>query len=114
MDSKQLQHIRTLLESSLEQLEQDLETNQRLQKARMKAMSHYRQPWTARHRPVLGLAVAATLVLILMLPYWFRGSDTHSIQAPNFDDIELLTDLDLFEQDLDFYIWLEETEQDEG
>lgn len=116
MNEHQQRQIKKLLDDRLEQVQDDQDLLDQLQLARKKALTHVKSDRVRRYGPMLGWAIAASLALALIIPrlslYKDNGSDF--VQGINLIDIELVSELELFEYDLDFYLWLEETDAYSG
>lgn len=116
MSEQQQQQIKKLLNDRLEQVEDDQELLDQLLDARKKALQHTKRNRVRQYGPMLGWAVAVSLVLVLVIPRLslHEDSETDLVQGINLTDIELVSELELFEDDLEFYFWLEETDAYSG
>jgi hypothetical protein len=108
MNELQKAEIKRLLDQQLLDLDSDQALAERLRQARAKALGP-RKHWIAQHAPVLGLTAVAALLLMAVLPLFLpepiEGPD--GIDPFSLQDLELVTQLEDFEQDLIFYYWLE-------
>jgi hypothetical protein len=83
----------------------------RLRAARMRALDDLTAPrelWPRR----AALAGGALAVLVA-LSWWGRGTQRRDLIGEAFEDLEILAavdDLELYDDDPEFYRWLEETE----
>ncbi len=111
-DEKLLRAIKARLDEAAERL--DPGTRAALAQRRQEALTRPApRRWFVVPRPVL--ATAAMLVLVLGVSYWMQPPDGHA-PASLLDDIELLVSggevVDY--EELDFFLWLDEAQADEG
>lgn len=116
MNENQQRQIKKLLDDRLEQVQDDQDLLNRLQLARKKALTHVKSDRVRHYGPMLGWAIAASLALALIIPRLSLHKDNGSdfTQGINLTDIELVSELELYEYDLEFYLWLEETDAYSG
>ena len=116
MNEHQQRQIKKLLDDRLEQVQDDQDVLDQLQLARKKALAQAKPNRASRYGPMLGWAIAASLALALIIPRLSLHKDNESdfVQGINLTDIELVSELELFEYDLEFYLWLEETDAYSG
>jgi hypothetical protein len=113
-DSEFERRSKALFDRSVEQL--DARTRARLARARAAAISEAEpQPKQRRWRvvaPVVGVAAASVATLAVVLD---RRS-TPRRATPPLEDLDLLAsgDIDLLQQDLAFYAWLDEQPEFQG
>ena len=113
MSEDNQQQLRQHLDQHIQQLAQDTALNRRLDRARADAMAAYKKTTPFKRR---GLnALAATFVLALMIPLLFVTLHRDEItQDMSLADMELVAELELFEQDMAFYYWLESNDAHSG
>jgi hypothetical protein len=115
MKDPQKKAIKHLLDEQLGSVYHDSQLETRMQEARASALNQ-RRPWMRQRVPVLGFSVAAALFFVLTLPYLSSNSVEIpvGIQEVGHQDLELVTQLEDFEQDMAFYFWLEEYDATSG
>lgn len=95
--------------------ELDTVTRTRLQAVRLRALESLEAPRPlGRSRGLLvSSGVVGALGVLVGVALWMRGAEAPDALADGFEDVEILTatdDLELYD-DLDFYRWLEDSEQ---
>ena len=109
MNEQQQQRIKHQLDQQVDQVKQDAKLAAQLRQARTEALTHRKpSPWTD-YRYVLTGAIAASLLIALLIPSGLLDNNIHNelLQDIQLSDMELLTELEDYEQDLEFYYWLE-------
>lgn len=113
---KWLTEIKNELEQSTDTL--DASVQSRLYAARRRALASYKgsQEWSYRRWPIWTSAVAATAVLSLSVLFWQQSGNQAVLPELAAGDMELITNSEEFAllDELEFYQWLEESEQDAG
>ncbi len=115
-DNCQQQHeIKRLLDTALEHTCQDVVLGECLRRARSRAIGQQR-PWLRRHYPALGFSLAAGLCLLAALPILLPQDTTLPATAKTItsQDLELISQLEDFEQEMAFYDWLEQDDATSG
>lgn len=110
MNQDRQKQIRQLLDQQLEQLDDNHDITSRIQQARGVALKHYSESsWISNHKPQIAWALAASLIMAIILPRWLTetGNDVLMQSDMSFADIELLSEYEMLEQDMEFYFWLE-------
>jgi hypothetical protein len=115
MNKQQQAQVREVLDEELARLDDDREITEKLRQARAHAIAQ-RRPWVRQHAPALGWAMAAALLVVVFLPRWISGPEEVPVvsQEISISDLELVTQLEDFEQDMEFYYWLEEADATAG
>jgi len=116
MSEEREQQVKQLLDNRLEEINDDQELINQLKRARKNALAHAKKNPIRQYGPVMGWAIAASLVLILVIPRLGEdnGKGFDVMQDISLTDFELVSELELFEDDLEFYFWLEETDAFSG
>lgn len=115
LNERQKAEIKRLLDQQLVELESDRAVTERLRRARANALSTNRS-WIGRYAPALGLTAVAALLLAVTLPLLLP----QPVEAPDgidlvgLQDLELVSQLEDFEEDMAFYYWLEEHDATSG
>lgn len=105
------QHIKTLLDHSVDQLDADTRYQLQLKRAQVinnSTKSHFIQNW-----PVFG-GIATFASIAALAGFLFIGQPqnaTHEMALPQLDSVflEIDTSIELYEQ-YDFYVWLSQQE----
>ena len=111
-----LSNVKSQLEQSTEAL--DASVQARLHEARRRALAGYKgSPHSSYRRwPIWTSAVAATAVLSVSVLFWQQSGTEAVLPELVAGDLELITNSEEFAllDELEFYQWLEENEQDAG
>jgi hypothetical protein len=115
MNESRKQEIKRLLDQQREALDSDEALSRRLSQARANALNPSKSK-RAHLEPVFALSGAALLIMVLSLSLLLpEAADTPvSIDPFSLQELELVSQLEHFEQDMDFYYWLEETDATSG
>ncbi|MEJ2423299.1 MAG: hypothetical protein P8101_02400 [Candidatus Thiodiazotropha sp.] len=113
--SQQQREIKRLLDTALEHRCQDVALKESLHRARTRAIGQQR-PWLQRHYPALSLSLAAGLFLLAVLPILLPKDNPLPTAAKTItpQDLELISQLENFEQEMAFYDWLEQNDATSG
>lgn len=110
MNEQQQQRIKKQLDQSLDQLNGCPDITRRLSQARARAVGSSSQV-RCYFRPVLAPVLALTLLVALLAPLVLQQpEDDIGISAVSTEDQELVDQLDMFEQDMEFYYWLDDVD----
>lgn len=109
MNEQQQQRVKQQLDQQVEQIKQDVKLTARLRQARIEALTHKKASSWTDYRYALTGAIAASLLITLLIPSGLFDNNINDelLQDIQLSDIELLTELEDYEQDLEFYYWLE-------
>lgn len=100
------QQLQQHMQQQQDAQKQDVDLSRQLRMARAKALEP-KPHWLFGH-PKLVSAAAACLVAAVSVPLWLNQT---SVEAPlSQGDMELVSQLDMFEHDIEFYYWLEEVD----
>lgn len=116
MDEQRKQQIKAHLDEANARLDADPALEQQLNQARRRALAPPQRSWIVQHAPALGMATAAVLTVSLLAPRMLSPDK----RFPAFSgevgvsEFELISQLEDFEQDVEFYYWLEQVDGGTG
>jgi hypothetical protein len=93
--------------------ELDTVTVARLRAARLRALDGRVTPREPSRQRRLALAGAGAFGVLAALSWWLRAPRGNHLLAESFEDVEILADaddLEIYDDDVEFYRWLDETE----